>query len=302
MLSVLFTLSCSGIDPWRHLVAHKDEITVLKDVLTIVTVIPAALWALYVFQSGKKKEETARSQQLFGSFYLSPEFGRLRHSLEFDYDEKLRPLIERVLRTDETNFSHDERKRLCDLDLALNHFEFVLHLEEQGQISVRDRRALFGYWYEWLSAPSHVEIRHYIREYGYAAIARLLTKMQQEHLSSCSHPLIAVYGTLRENCSGKEEEELKKGMKPLGDCRIRGHLFDFGLWPGLREGKGIVKGELYEMPQGNFAHLDGHEGDDFRRRRVRLADPDVDAWVYFYVGNDAGTLILSGDWSQQNNQ
>ena len=297
-----FTLCLTAATLWEQLGAHKDQISASKEILTILTLIPAACWAFFIFRSAKRKEEASRAHQLFASFYLSAEFGRLRHSLEFDYDEKLRRLIERVLRPDETDFSGAERKHLCDLDLALNHFDFVLHLEEQGQISVKDRRALFGYWYQWLSEPSRPEIRCYIRAYGYGAIARLLAKMQRDRFSQCSGKLIAFYGTLRENGGGREESELKKGMEALGNCRIRGKLVDLGSWPGLVEGNGIVMGDLYEMPSKDFAQLDKHEGDQFLRRSIRLADPDVDAWVYFYVGNQEATLIRSGDWTSRDSE
>src|SRR5450759_2469806 len=117
MFSMLFTLSCSVLDLWRQLAAHEKDVATLKDILTIITVIPAALWALYVFQDGKRKEATARTQQLFGNFYLSTEFAQLRESLEFDYDKKLRPLIERLLRSDKASVSDLEKKALCGLDM-----------------------------------------------------------------------------------------------------------------------------------------------------------------------------------------
>jgi gamma-glutamylcyclotransferase (GGCT)/AIG2-like uncharacterized protein YtfP len=287
---------------WEQLGAHKNQISAAKEILTVLTLIPAACWAVFIFRNAKKKEEASRAQQLFASFYLSAEFGQLRHSLEFDYDKTLRPLIERVMRPDETEFSSVERKSLCDLDLALNHFEFVLHLEEQRQIDSEDRRALFGYWYEWLSKPDRAEIRRYIREYGYAALTRLLAKIQADRFSRCTGQLIAFYGTLREGCGGGEEALLKKGMNSLGTCRIRGKLIDLGSWPGLLEGEGIVKADLYQMLEGDLARIDEHEGNDFRRRRVCLVDPESNAWVYFYVGEDSGPVLPGGDWMNRKQQ
>jgi gamma-glutamylcyclotransferase (GGCT)/AIG2-like uncharacterized protein YtfP len=278
---------------------RDGRITAAKDLLTIVTVIPATVWALFVFTTGKQKEATARTLELFKSLYLDPEFGRLRSSMEFEYDSRICPVIDRAIARPEVEPSPADKETLRDLDLTLNHLEFLLHLEEQDQISAADRRALLGYWYDWLAEPRRSEIRLYIRRFGYAALSRLLAKREEKRLSAHKRNLVAFYGTLRSGCGGEQERALTKSAQALGPCRIQGKLLNEGAWPGLVKGDGIVKGDLYAMTQREIEAVDVHEGSDFSRQRVRLLDPAVEAWVYFYARADHGHVIPSGDWKQR---
>jgi gamma-glutamylcyclotransferase (GGCT)/AIG2-like uncharacterized protein YtfP len=284
---------------WPQLLANKDAVTVAKDLLTIVTVIPAAWWALVIFKRDKEREATARTLELFKSLYLDPEFGRLRNSMELEYDSRICAAIDRALTSPEVEPSAADKETLRELDMTLNHLEFVLHLEEQGQISPEDRRALLGYWYDWLAEPGRCEIRLYIRTFGYAAISRLLAKKEEKRLSAQTRDLIAFYGTLRSGCGGEQERALTKSAQSLGPCRIRGKLLNENAWPGLVGGDGIVKGDLYAMTEREIEAVDVHEGNDFSRQRVRLLDPVVEAWVYFYTRAEHGDVIPSGDWKQR---
>ena len=62
-------------------------------------------------------------------------------------------------------------------------------------------------------------------------------------------------------------------------------------YPALAPGKGVVHGELYElMDKGALAVMDAYEEyhpsqpkrSAYLRERWRLADPDLDCWVYVY--------------------
>jgi gamma-glutamylcyclotransferase (GGCT)/AIG2-like uncharacterized protein YtfP len=102
---------------------------------------------------------------------------------------------------------------------------------------------------------------------------------------------IAFYGSLMREGGALQMLGLEDSFRFVGECRIAGQLYRVAEYPGLKESAtGVVAGELYEViaPEALSA-LDAYE--DYRpgeadslflRRRVRLLDPAVEAWVYFY--------------------
>jgi gamma-glutamylcyclotransferase (GGCT)/AIG2-like uncharacterized protein YtfP len=115
---------------------------------------------------------------------------------------------------------------------------------------------------------------------------------------------IAFYGTLRAGLGGAVEHKLTAHLLARGPCRIRGallHVCDgpHASYPGLVEGTAAVAGELYELPGGaDFADLDAHEGAQYERRLVRLLNPEIECWVYQYVGPQSGKVPIVGeDWA-----
>jgi len=93
----------------------------------------------------------------------------------------------------------------------------------------------------------------------------------------------------------------------LGPCVVAGQLWDLGPYPGLVPGEGRVVGELYLVRDPTLlSELDVFEGYDagdlarseYVRRAVRLIEPEVEAWVYFFNGPLEGRLVVaSGDWA-----
>jgi len=118
--------------------------------------------------------------------------------------------------------------------------------------------------------------------------------------------LIAVYGLLRGGEVGFEQFGLAHAFRDAGPCVIKGKLWDLGRYPGFVEGEGRVAGELYEVVDPSvMGELDAWEdywpGDPARsryeRRKVRLMEPDREAWVYVWVlGLDGARRIAGGDW------
>ena len=111
--------------------------------------------------------------------------------------------------------------------------------------------------------------------------------------------LIAFYGTLMRGC-GATCGDVAEDLALEGPCRIPGLLWDLGAYPGLTEGEGAVVGELHRILDENaLEKLDAYEGEGslYLRRQVRLIEPAVDAWVYFYNASLAGApLVPSGCW------
>lgn len=113
---------------------------------------------------------------------------------------------------------------------------------------------------------------------------------------------VFVYGTLRRG-GVRAMPELFPGSEFVGRASVRGQLYDFGEYPGLRLGEsGLhVAGEVYEVSEEVLRKLDDIEAPAYYSRReveVSLGDGTVKCWIYepdlsLYPSR---TLIASGDW------
>lgn len=116
----------------------------------------------------------------------------------------------------------------------------------------------------------------------------------------------AVYGLLRRGASGFAQFGLATAFRALGPCRIPGAIHDLGGYPGLVAGSGTVMGELFEVLDPSvIARLDSFEDYDpaapgssrYLRVRLRLLEPDVEAWIYVWNQPvDGCPRVDSGDW------
>lgn len=121
-------------------------------------------------------------------------------------------------------------------------------------------------------------------------------------------PFIAFYGTLMQSFAQQAKVNLQNQLQYKGPCEIVGKLYDLGDYPGLVYGQGLVKAELYQILDPRvISKLDQYECYTpnqprtalYIRSCVRLASPNVDAWVYFYNQTPPkDTHIKSGDWQQ----
>jgi gamma-glutamylcyclotransferase (GGCT)/AIG2-like uncharacterized protein YtfP len=87
----------------------------------------------------------------------------------------------------------------------------------------------------------------------------------------------------------------------LGPARVRGALVSLGTYPGIVEGRGWVRGELYRVDDPQVLQaVDREEGYNFDRRLIDVIRADgrrARAWIYWYRGpRTRGTPILEGDW------
>ncbi len=117
---------------------------------------------------------------------------------------------------------------------------------------------------------------------------------------------VAFYGSLMRGFGRQEELGVAEKIRFVGPCKIRGKLYDLERYPGLTAGDGVVVGELYEVRDpAVFAVTDEFEDYDperpaesrFTRRRVRLVNPERDAWVYLVNEETRDrSEIRSGSW------
>jgi len=94
---------------------------------------------------------------------------------------------------------------------------------------------------------------------------------------------------------------LARGAAFLGEGRVRGHLLDLRRYPGLVDGVGWVRGELYRLNDRELLHaLDRQEGYNFERCRAGISLTDgrrSRAWVYRYRGpQERAVPIRDGDY------
>jgi gamma-glutamylcyclotransferase (GGCT)/AIG2-like uncharacterized protein YtfP len=111
--------------------------------------------------------------------------------------------------------------------------------------------------------------------------------------------LLFAYGTLMRGYA--LHPLLARDARYLGKGRVRGRLLDLRRYPGLVDGDGWVRGELYRLRDRELLRaLDRAEGYNFERRRagVRLAGGRRSrAWVYRYRGPQPRAVpILDGDY------
>ncbi len=118
--------------------------------------------------------------------------------------------------------------------------------------------------------------------------------------------LLFVYGTLRRDSTHSMAAFLANRATYLRDASVRGQLFHFDTYPGMRTADSstdLVYGEIFELHEveTTLVELDKYEACDeglFRRELVAFVSDDQEgqAWTYFYVGPESGRRIESGDY------
>lgn len=111
--------------------------------------------------------------------------------------------------------------------------------------------------------------------------------------------LLFAYGTLmRGEC---RHGFLLGATSFVGEAWAEACLLSLGGYPGMVEGPGRVRGELYRILRLELlAVLDREEGYNFERRLTTVTGPDgrpAPAWAYWYRGPRGRARVLpQGDW------
>jgi gamma-glutamylcyclotransferase (GGCT)/AIG2-like uncharacterized protein YtfP len=115
---------------------------------------------------------------------------------------------------------------------------------------------------------------------------------EAQPIKHASPAYIAFYGSLMQSQGMQRDLRIADQVELIGPCQIFGILYDLGDYPGLIESAtDRVQAELYRIKDpAVLVLLDAYEDYDpnheasslYLRRMVRLAEPDLDCWVYFY--------------------
>jgi gamma-glutamylcyclotransferase (GGCT)/AIG2-like uncharacterized protein YtfP len=278
---------------------EANEWSAFGTVLLGLGAITAGAWTLFNYRRSRRAEAAHWLQGVFRDFYLEDRFRKIKLLMEYEYPEKLAPLLERRVTDRHVPVTAEETALLDQLDMLLNYFEHVIYLEREGHFKQRDRQAVFEYWFDLMGADERAAIRRYAAWFGFERVA-LALKCQKEDY-------IALYGSLMQGEEIRDKPDLTKHLRLIGKATLEGSLFDLGEYPGMVPGKGRVCGELYQVVDreafevlDRFERYDASNLDDslYIRRAVRLVSPSVDAWVYMYNGEiSEAPHITSGDWS-----
>jgi len=87
----------------------------------------------------------------------------------------------------------------------------------------------------------------------------------------------------------------------VGGASVRGSLLDLRDYPGLVDGTGRVRGELFRLDDPQvLPAVDREEGYNFERRRTTVMRADgrrARAWTYWYRGpRERARILPEGDW------
>lgn len=286
--------------PDLSLALTTGQLSAAAQIVLAVGAITTAGWAAYTFRKAKRGEAARWMVALFKDFYRDETMSRARELIEYDFLDVAGPLLElRVLDRD-IPLSKVERAQLRDLDLVLNFLEQLIYLQEEGHLLDRDRNVFFEYWFDQLAQPSHAALRRYLRNCGYERCSRLLGLTKDE--------LFVAYGSLLTGAGGQEEAGIRDQVQSLGPCHVSGSLYSRGDFPALATGNGMVEGELFQVSDraafrllDRLEHYDPNQRESslYRRRCVRVIEPSVDAWIYFWNGpTEELEPIEHGSWAK----
>jgi gamma-glutamylcyclotransferase (GGCT)/AIG2-like uncharacterized protein YtfP len=111
--------------------------------------------------------------------------------------------------------------------------------------------------------------------------------------------LLFTYGTLMRGYG--LHAVMAPGVTFVGPGTVGGRLLDLGRYPGLVDGAGRVRGEVYRLEAPELLPvLDREEGYNFERRRAVVTldgGRRAHAWVYRYRGpRERARTIADGDY------
>ena len=131
---------------------------------------------------------------------------------------------------------------------------------------------------------------------------------------------IAFYGSLMERAKDPTAPSRAGLSKFVAPCRVAGVLRDHGQYPGFflaeqapdigSEAPQIVEAELHEIIGPHafvvFDRWEDYDGEDeanspYLRRKIRLIEPDVDAWIYISRISEEDPMVPNGDWAAYRN-
>lgn len=148
-------------------------IGVISQSILSIAAIAAGLWAAYTFSQTKRQNATRWSVEFFDRFFRDPDLVEARKVFEHGYWKKsISDLCALRVTARRVDLADPQQELLHQLDLVLNFLENLLFLEEEGQLTRRDRAVLFRSSFAVLKYPSRATMRRYLARVGYNRCAR----------------------------------------------------------------------------------------------------------------------------------
>jgi hypothetical protein len=149
--------------------------TVLVGLGAVLGAIVGGGWTLFSYCRERRAEAARWRRDVFRDFYLNDRFQEIKLATEYEYTEKLGPLLEQRIVSPDVRVQPKEMRLLEQLDMFLNYFEFVLHLESEGHLEQRDQQAVFKYWFNLMAKEERTAIRRYVEHFGFDRVATTLS-------------------------------------------------------------------------------------------------------------------------------
>lgn len=260
-----------------------DEVTALAQTLTVLAAAIAGLWATHSYRQSLRTQATRWTIDLFKGFYSDPAIDMARNLLEYDYRDRLVPVLELRVLDRGVALTPAQRDDLASLDLLLNYLEQILYLEDRRAIGKGDKEVFFSYWLEIFSQPTYSSLRRYLACCGYERLAKYCGATDTEH--------VLFYGTLMGNSPRQSQLSVADKLKLIGEGHLPGTMYELPTCPGITpDGMSRYRVEIYQVLDRAALPIldefeeyfpDNQERSRFIRRSVWVPELGVDAWTYF---------------------
>lgn len=131
----------------------------------------AGFWAIYQYIKNRRTDAVKWTQQLFEDFYILDHFNAGRNMLEYEYFDKVVPILRMRVVDRDILLTNNFRNELAELDKLLNYFEHLIYLEQSRVIHQQDRKVFFEYWFGLINEPNKGSLRRYLKKCGYERLA-----------------------------------------------------------------------------------------------------------------------------------
>ncbi len=280
-----------------------DWLAAIAPLIAALSILFTGLWGLYTYRGQVRSQASKWAVDLYQGFYKDPLMGKARELVEYEYEEKLKFLLQKRVTNREVSLTENERRDLSRLDYFLNYLEQLRYLEARKVIRKADSAAFFAYWFEVLLHPDLSALRRYLARCGYEGLSEGYGLRSTEH--------VIFYGTLVGNSPRQDQLGLRGMLKRVGPITIVGQLFELPTCPGyLAEGNREYTAEVYEILDNRaFAILDEFEEYNpadptlsrFIRQSVWVPELQIDAWLYTISPSalpQSATPISHSTWNQ----
>ena len=237
----------------------QSTVETITSVVLVLGAIIGGAWGLYTYARGGRLAKAQWMNEIVQAFLFDERFVTRRKLVEDHYVERVSDVVDRWLQGyyPRDSYPDVEVDTWKALDAILSHYEFMLHLEEQGYLNRGDRDVLLTWWLETYREPRYANLRIYLPRWQYRRIATTLGFVDQEYVWL---------------------DEAERATIPPDVWRsISGRLT-----PAASDVWAVTDRSVFEELDPVFEYVLGEPGASRRVRRCRLttSQPVLPAWRY----------------------